>query len=78
MSLSLPDTTIISATEMTAPFVMAVATNSAPTFTVPGPFPFCLVRAKLTPTSDSDIQVEVWLPSATSGTASSSDSAMED
>ena len=65
IGLSLPDTTIISATEMTAPFVTTVATNSAPTFTVPGPFPFCLIRAKLTPTSDSNIQVEVWLPSPT-------------
>src|SRR4029434_5441005 len=64
-TLSLPVAgSITSATEKTAPFTTTVATNSAPTFTVPGPFPFCLVEATLTPTSDSQINIEVWLPSA--------------
>src|SRR5581483_11939875 len=57
LSLSLPDTMITTATD-----------NTAGVFGPPGPTQitglpaFCRVTATLTPTSDSNIQIEVWLP----------------
>jgi len=60
LSLNLPDTTITSAKD-----------NTTGVFVVPGSSPitglaaFCRVIATLTPTSDSNIQIEVWLPETT-------------
>ena len=59
--LSLPGVTITSATEVTAPFTASAGGGSA-TITIAAPFAFCRVAAKLTPSTDSDIQAEVWLP----------------
>lgn len=67
-SLSLPDTTITK-----AEVVSAGAFNPPPTVGPPPPIDFgpviytdlpafCRVSATLKPTSDSDIQIEVWLP----------------
>jgi feruloyl esterase len=59
-SLGLPETTITSATDQTTGV-----------FTPPGAAPitglpvFCRVTATLTPTSDSAIQIELWLPETT-------------
>jgi feruloyl esterase len=59
-SLQLPHTTITSATD-----------NTTGVFAVPGSTPitglpaFCRVTAILTPSSDSTIQIEVWLPEST-------------
>jgi feruloyl esterase len=70
-SLSLPNTTIthaevIAAGTFTAPVAQA-PTGVPPALMVPPPSfaavpAFCRVQATLTPTSDSDIKVEVWLP----------------
>src|SRR5215469_12276876 len=60
VALSLPDTTITAAQSIPA------GTYTAPngqTFTgLPG---FCRVAATLAPTSDSDINIEVWMPFST-------------
>src|ERR1700751_5205753 len=59
-SLQLEHTTITSATD-----------NTSGTFTAPGSAPitglpaFCRVTATLTPTADSSIKIEVWLPETT-------------
>jgi Tannase and feruloyl esterase len=59
MTLSLPDTTIASAVSI-----------PGPTFTAPdgrtysGMPPFCQVTATLTPTSDSLINICVWMPAS--------------
>jgi feruloyl esterase len=55
--LALPDTTI------TAAQSVLTGTFTAPNGQVFDGLPaFCRVAAKLTPTSDSDINIEVWLP----------------
>jgi feruloyl esterase len=61
LSLNLPDTTITTATD-----------NTTGSFTPPGSSTpitglpaFCRVTATLTPTSDSNIKIEVWLPETT-------------
>jgi feruloyl esterase len=60
-SLTLPDTTITSATTVTPP----MSIETAPGFpSVEIAVPFCRVAATLKPTADSDIKVEVWLPLA--------------
>jgi feruloyl esterase len=64
-SLKLPDSTITSATTV-APGAFAPPTSALPGavwqfLTLPA---FCRVVATLTPSSDSDIKVEVWLPVA--------------
>jgi len=67
LSLKLPNTTITSA-RLAAPGPFTLPPG--PPVTVPNPAvltslpAFCRVLATLTPTSDSDIKVEVWLPSA--------------
>ena len=64
-SLKLPNTTI--AADMVAPGAFAAPTPAGPpaanrTFTdLPA---FCRVSATLTPSSDSDIKIEVWMPAA--------------
>jgi feruloyl esterase len=56
-SLNLRDTTITSATDNTSG--VFVAPGSSPIIGLPA---FCRVTATLTPTSDSNIKIEVWLP----------------
>jgi feruloyl esterase len=65
-SLKLPNTTVTSAQTIAAgPFTIPGPTQTVPNPAVLATLPsFCRVRATLTPTSDSDIKVEVWLPSA--------------
>src|SRR2546428_6968760 len=62
-SLSLPDTTITMAQIVAPGAFAALAVRGG---RVPGPFAklpsFCRIAATLKPTSDSDIKVEVWLP----------------
>jgi len=59
-SLGLEHTTITSATDnTTGAFVIP---NSSPPQTITGLPAFCRVTATLTPTSDSSIKIEVWLP----------------
>ena len=53
--IGLPNTTVTSATAITPPFSLGSASVSVP---------FCRVVGFLTPTSDSHIGFEVWLPSA--------------
>jgi feruloyl esterase len=55
--------TITSATDITAPFTTPASSGSA-TITVSAPFPFCKVTAELTPTTDSNIAMELWMPDA--------------
>jgi feruloyl esterase len=62
-SLSLTDGTVTSATDITAPYTTTASSGPA-TITVSAPFPFCRVEATLTPTADSDIRMEIWLPAA--------------
>ena len=58
-SLELPDTTITSAVSVTPPY----RTDGIPFFPpVEVTVPFCRVAATLTPTPDSNIKIEVWLP----------------
>ena len=64
LGLALPDATIVSAADITAPYTTSTAGGSSAAITVPGPFPFCRVQAVLSPTSDSAIQAEVWIPRA--------------
>jgi len=57
---------VTSATDITAPFT-TTANSNAPTatkITVSAPFPFCKVTTTLTPTADSSIQTELWMPDA--------------
>ncbi|PYQ78296.1 MAG: hypothetical protein DMG01_11905 [Acidobacteria bacterium] len=65
-SLSLPDATITSAQvvaagEFVPPSGGRAGRGANPFKDLP---PFCRVAATLTPTSDSDIKVEVWLPAS--------------
>jgi feruloyl esterase len=64
--VSLLDAAVTSATDITAPFVTSANSNvpGAPTITVSAPFAFCKVTATLTPTADSSIQMELWMPDA--------------
>jgi Tannase and feruloyl esterase len=66
VGLSLVDGTVTSATDITAPFTTTANSNAAtaPTITVSAPFPFCKVTTTLTPTADSSIQTELWMPDA--------------
>jgi feruloyl esterase len=61
VGLDLQDGTVLSATDITAPFLTAASSGTA-MITVSAPFPFCLVKAQLTPTADSNINMEIWLP----------------
>ena len=60
------DGTVTSATDITAPFTTTANSNAATaaTITVSAPFPFCKVTTTLTPTADSSIQTELWMPDA--------------
>jgi feruloyl esterase len=59
-ALTLPDTTITSATAVDAgPFKVQGAPAGAPSVTVPA---FCRVAATIKPSPDSHIRIEVWLP----------------
>ncbi len=62
-SLRLEHTTIVSAEDNTTG--VFVVPNSNPPQTLTGLPAFCRVRATLTPTSDSAISIEVWLPETT-------------
>jgi feruloyl esterase len=62
-SVLLLDGTVTSATDVTAPFTTTASSGTA-TITVSAPFPFCKVTATLTPTADSAIGVELWMPDA--------------
>jgi feruloyl esterase len=59
-SLQLPDTTINSAADNTTGVFVVPGSN--PPSTITGLPVFCRVTATLTPTSDSSIKIEVWLP----------------
>ena len=62
-SLALQNTTITSATDNTTG--VFVVPNSNPPQTITGLPAFCRVTATLTPTPDSSIKIEVWLPENT-------------
>jgi feruloyl esterase len=62
-SLGPEQSTITSAADNTTG--VFVVPNTNPPQTIPGLPAFCRVTATLTPTSDSAIQVEMWLPEAT-------------
>jgi feruloyl esterase len=66
VGVPLLDGTVTSATDITAPFTTTANSNAAtaPTITVSAPFPFCKVTTKLTPTADSSILTELWMPDA--------------
>jgi feruloyl esterase len=60
--LSLKDTTITVAQEVSAgEFAVPGSSNNAPFRSLPS---FCRVAATLKPTGDSDIKVEIWMPTA--------------
>jgi feruloyl esterase len=59
-SLQLRETTITSATDNTSGIFVVPGTN--PPQAITGLPAFCRVTATLTPTSDSSIKIEVWLP----------------
>jgi feruloyl esterase len=59
LKLTLPDTTITAAQSIPAGTFTAPDRTSFPQFPLPS---FCRVFATLTPTSDSNIKIEVWLP----------------
>jgi tannase/feruloyl esterase len=62
-SLRLQDTTITSAADNTTGVFIIPGSN--PPTTITGLPPFCRVTAALTPNSDSNIRIEVWLPETT-------------
>jgi feruloyl esterase len=62
-SLGLEHTTITSAADNTTGVFVVPGSNPPQTFT--GLPAFCRVTATLTPTSDSSIKIEIWLPVAT-------------
>src|SRR5262249_20327286 len=64
-SLQLRETTITSATD-NASGVFLVPGSNPPT-TITGLPPHCRVTATLTPTSDSAIKIEIWLPTTWNG-----------
>ncbi|HMF93342.1 MAG TPA: tannase/feruloyl esterase family alpha/beta hydrolase [Vicinamibacterales bacterium] len=55
--------TVTSAVNVTAPFTTTASSGPA-TITVSVPFAFCMVTARLTPTADSSITMELWMPEA--------------
>lgn len=55
--------TVTSATDVTGPFT-TTASSGSQTIVVSAPFAFCKVTANLTPTSDSSIAMELWMPDA--------------
>jgi feruloyl esterase len=61
-SLQLQHTTITSATDNTSGIFVVPGTN--PPTTITGLPSFCRVTATLTPTSDSSIKIEAWLPAS--------------
>jgi feruloyl esterase len=63
VGMSLANGTITSAVDVTGPFTTTASSGSA-TITVSAPFAFCKVTANLTPTSDSSIGMELWMPDA--------------
>jgi Tannase and feruloyl esterase len=62
-SLQLQDTTITSATDNTTGVFVVPGSN--PPTTITGLPAFCRVTATLTPSSDSSIKTEIWLPETT-------------
>jgi len=60
---TIPGGTITSAALITAPFTTPASSGSQ-LITVSAPFPFCKVTANMTPTSDSIVQMEIWMPDA--------------
>jgi feruloyl esterase len=60
VGLRLTDGRITSATDVAAPFQTTTQAPGNVPMTVP--VPFCFVQASLTPSADSDIHIEVWLP----------------
>lgn len=62
-SLALRDGTVTSATTISAPYQTTASSGTA-LITVSAPFPFCRVMATLTPTADSRIGMELWMPAA--------------
>jgi feruloyl esterase len=63
LTLQLRDTTITSAADNTTGVFVVPGTN--PPTTISGLPAFCRVTATLTPTSDSSIKIEAWLPETT-------------
>jgi feruloyl esterase len=61
--LQLKDTTITSATDNDSGVFIVPGSN--PPQTITGLPAYCRVTATLTPTSDSSIRIEVWLPKNT-------------
>jgi feruloyl esterase len=59
VNLTLPDTTITAAESVPAGTYTAPDGSAFPQFPVPR---FCRIAATLTPTSDSNIKIEVWMP----------------
>lgn len=62
-TLALEQTTITSATDITSGVFTIPGSNPAQNIT--GLPPFCRVTATITPTADSQIKIEVWLPDTT-------------
>ena len=58
---ALPDAHVVSASEVREPFAVPPS-GGTQTITVSAPFAFCRVDVRLTPSADSDIHAEVWLP----------------
>ncbi len=63
VGLPIIEGTITSAADITSPFT-TTASSGAATIVVSAPFPFCKVTADLTPTSDSHVAMELWMPDA--------------
>lgn len=63
VGLSLLDGTVTTATTITAPYQTTASSGTA-LITVSAPFPFCRITATLTPSSDSSIGMELWMPAA--------------
>src|SRR6478752_3888378 len=63
VGLPIIEGTIISAADITSPFTTTASSGPA-TIVVSAPFPFCKVTADLTPTSDSHVAMELWMPDA--------------
>ena len=61
-ALVVPGAAITSAAEVREPFT--IEGNNRNNLTVSAPFSFCRVALRLTPSADSDIHAEVWLPAA--------------
>src|SRR5262249_4629802 len=61
ISTALAHGTVPAALDVTGPFT-TTASSGAATITVAVPFAFCRVTARLTPTADSSITMELWMP----------------